>query len=116
MTKGRTLLFVKDPTLGNGASDLLLDEQKGAKKQSRGTHDLLFIDKMVTCEMLELEIKTCSRPGRHAAPLMDKRMPGFVRNCSKHYKRDCSLTVWKLGRPTSTFVLPVPLDQHKLGK
>ena len=77
MTKGRTLLFDKDPTLGNGASsyrpitclplmyklltgmisedmygfleenDLLQDEQKGARKQSRGAHDLLSIDKMV---------------------------------------------------------------------
>ena len=77
MTKGRTLLFVKDTCSGNNASnnrpitclplmwklltgmisedvywflnemDLLPEVQKGARKGSRGTHDLLFIDKMI---------------------------------------------------------------------
>ena len=75
MTKGRTVLIVKDKTKGSAPSnfrpitclplmwklltgviskevygfleDRLPEEQKGCKKNSRGTHDLLFIDKMV---------------------------------------------------------------------
>ena len=92
MTKGRTLLFVKDPILGNGASnyrpitclplmyelltgmisedmdgfldenDLLRDEQKDARKQSRGAHDLLFIDLMVM-RNARARNKTCPWPG-----------------------------------------------------
>ena len=76
-TKGRTLLFVKDTSPGNDAGnyrpitclplmwklltgmisedvywfldemDLLPEEQKGTRKGSRLTHDLLFIDKMI---------------------------------------------------------------------
>ena len=77
MTKGRTLLILKDVTKGNIPSNyrpitclplmwklltgmiseeiyaflrdrnLLPEEQKGCRKKVRGTHDLLFIDKMV---------------------------------------------------------------------
>ena len=81
MTKGRTTLIKKDKSKGNVASnyrpitslpliwklltgiiadgmysflesrDLLPDEQKGCRKKSRGTHDQLFIDKMLMKEM-----------------------------------------------------------------
>ena len=81
MTKGRTVLFMKDILKGNIASNyrpitclplvwklltgmisdemysfleesnLLPEEQKGYRKGSRGTNDLLFIDKMVLREV-----------------------------------------------------------------
>ena len=81
MTKGRTVLFMKDVLKGNIASNyrpitclplvwklltgmisdemysfleesnLLPEEQKGCRKGSRGTNDLLFIDKMVLREV-----------------------------------------------------------------
>ena len=77
MTSGRTVLCVKDPTKGNGADNsrsvtclplmwklmteiiaesiygflegnmVLLNEQKGYRRKSRGTKDQLLIDKMV---------------------------------------------------------------------
>ena len=77
MTKGRTVLIIKDKVKGNMANNyrpitclpimwklltgmmaeemytflegnkLLPEEQKGCRKRSRGTNDLLFIDKMV---------------------------------------------------------------------
>ena len=77
MTKGRTTLIMKDKRKANVASnyrpitclrliwklltgiiadgmysflesrDLLPHEQKGCRKKSRGTHDQLFIDKML---------------------------------------------------------------------
>ena len=77
MTKGRTTLIMKDKSKGNVASNyrpitclpliwklltgiiadgmysflesrnLLPDEQKGCRKKLRGTHDQLFIDKML---------------------------------------------------------------------
>ena len=81
MTKGRTVLVMKDVLKGNVASnyrpitclplvwklmtgivaeeiysfmdesELLPEEQKGCKKDSRGTNDLLFINKMVLKEV-----------------------------------------------------------------
>ena len=80
MVKGRTVLIQKDPQKGNVASnyrpiaclpimwklltgifadriydhladkDLLPDEQKGCRKNSRGTKDQLLIDKAITTD------------------------------------------------------------------
>ena len=81
MTKGRTVLKVKDPQKGNAPSNyrpitclsviwklltgilteevysfmeeqkMLTEEQKGCKRGSRGTNDLLYIDKKVLKEL-----------------------------------------------------------------
>ena len=78
MTKGRTVLIMKDKDEGNVASnyrplmwklltgiiaeemynflereELLPEEQKGCRKKSRGTNDQLFIDKMVMEEVMQ---------------------------------------------------------------
>ena len=80
MTKGRTILMQKDKEKGNEGSNyrpitclpfvwklltcviaeevygfldtnLLPQEQKGSRRKSRGTNDLLFIDKMIMREV-----------------------------------------------------------------
>ena len=68
LTRGRTSLLQKDKSKGNAASNyrpitadqiyahldqekLLPEEQKGCRKGSRGTNDLLYIDRTVIKEV-----------------------------------------------------------------
>ena len=71
-------------------NDLLPDEQKGARKQPRGAHDVLFIDKMVmrNARARNKNLFMAWIDNRKAYDMLPrswiKRMPGFVWNCSKH--------------------------------
>ena len=108
MTKGKTVLILKDINKGNVASnyrpitclplmwklltgiisediyefldknDILPEEQKGCRKGSRGTNDLLFIDQKLLKEVKEREkiidsLNRLSKGVRFCAAYMDHR-------------------------------------------
>ena len=62
---------------------LLPEEQKGARKRSRGTHNLLFIDKIIMQNASWQEepfygLDRLSKGVRHATTLLDKGMSRHV--------------------------------------